>query len=52
MKFITLSSGLALTLAFAPSLAFSAASPDAGEWKAPGEDDGTLFTNFRNYEIV
>lgn len=52
MKFIALSSGFALTLTFAPSLAFSAASPDAGEWKAPGEGDGTLFTNFRNLEIV
>jgi hypothetical protein len=52
MKVITLSSGFALTLAFAPSLAFPAAPPDTGEWKAPGDGDGTLFTNSRNYEIV
>ena len=45
MRFAAFSSGFALTLAFAPSLALPAASPDAGKWKAPGEGDGALFTN-------
>jgi hypothetical protein len=52
MKFTALSFGFALTLAFGPSLAFPAASPDAGEWEAPGEGDGTFLINFRNLELV
>ena len=51
MKSIALSSSFVLTLAFVPSLAFYAASPDAGEWKAPREGDGTLFSKFGYHEI-
>ncbi|KAG9197011.1 hypothetical protein G6514_002537 [Epicoccum nigrum] len=42
MKSVALSSSFALILAFTSSLALPTTTTDTGEWKAPGEGDGTL----------